>query len=101
VPVKDTAATLKKEGVEKLYREWCKKKKETPAATGQPPSTPDGKVMLKLWMQHSDRKQLLKQKIGVKLTVLVSRVSESDGDFQVRRVMVVDDLGEQADEWEE
>jgi hypothetical protein len=33
--------------------------------------------------------------------VLVSRVSESDGDFQVRRVMVVDDLGEEADEWEE
>lgn len=104
VPVKDTAATLKKEGLEKLYSEWCKKKKERqmPAAASQPPSTPDGKVMLLLWMERSDREHLMNQKIGVKLTVLVSRVSESDGDFNVKRVMVVDGLGEEeADDWEE
>jgi hypothetical protein len=103
VPVKDTAATLKKEGLEKLYSEWCKKKKERemPAAASPPPSTPDGKVMLPLWMGHSDHDQLLNQKVGVQLTVLVSRVSEIDGNFQVKRVMVVDGLGEEADDWEE
>ena len=103
VPVKDTAATLKQEGLEKLYSGWCKRKKEreVPAAASQPPSTPDGKVMLPLWMEHSDRDQLLSQKIGVKLTVLVSRVSENDGDFQVKRVMAVDGLGDEDDEWEE
>lgn len=103
VPVKDTASTLKKEGLEKLYSEWCKMKKERemPAAAGKAPSAPDGKVMLPLWMERSDREQLLNQKIGVKLTVLVSRASEGDGDFHVRRVMVVDGLGDEADEWEE
>jgi hypothetical protein len=63
VPVKDTAATLKKEGLEKLYSEWCKKKKQMPAAASQPPSTPNGKVMLPLWMEHSDRDRLLNQKV--------------------------------------
>jgi hypothetical protein len=103
VPVKDTAATLKKEGLEKLYSEWCKKKKETetPAAASAPPPTPDRQVGLVLWMERSDRDQLLNQEVGTKLTMLVSRVSESDGDFQVKRVMVVDGLGEEADEWEE
>jgi hypothetical protein len=103
VPVKDTAATLKKEGLEKLYSEWCKKKKEreTLAAASQPPSGPDGKVMLPLWMMHSDRDQLLNQKVGAKLTVLVSRVSENEGNFQVKRVMVVDGLSEEADDWED
>jgi hypothetical protein len=103
VPVKDTAATLKKEGLEKLYSEWCKKKKEREAvaAASQSPSPPDGKVMLPLWMTPSDRDELLNQKVGVALTVLVSRVSENEGDFQVKRVMVVDGLGEDADDWEE
>jgi hypothetical protein len=35
VPVKDTAATLKKEGLEKLYSEWCKKKKEREALAAE------------------------------------------------------------------
>jgi hypothetical protein len=102
VPVKDTAATLKKEGLEKLYSGWCKKKNEREAlAASQSPSPPDGKVMLPLWMTPSDRDELLNQKVGVALTVLVSRVSENEGAFQVKRVMVVDGLGEEADEWEE
>jgi len=103
VPVKDTAATLKKEGLEKLYSEWCKKKREreTLAAASQPPSAPDGKVMLPLWMVHSERDQLLNQKVGAKLTMLVSRVSENEGNFQVKRVMVVDGLGEEADDWQD
>jgi hypothetical protein len=103
VPVKETAATLKTEGLEKLYSEWCKKKKEREAlaAASQSPSPPDGKVMLSLWMTPSDRDELLNQKVGVLLTVLVSRVSEIEGNFQVKRVMVVDGLGEEADEWEE
>jgi hypothetical protein len=103
VPVKDTAATLKKEGLEKLYSEWCKKKREREAlaAAGQPPSPPDGKVMLSLWTTPSERDELLNQKVGVQLTVLVSRVSEIEGNFQVKRFMVVDRLGEEDDEWEE
>jgi len=84
VPVKKTAATIKKEGIEKLYSEWCKKKK---AAANKPPSTPEGKVMLALWLEPSDRDQLLNQKLGAKLTMLVSRVSESDGDFHVKSLM--------------
>ena len=38
--VKNTAAIIKKEGLEKLYSEWCKKKSEAKAAAeesnGQP-----------------------------------------------------------------
>lgn len=101
VPVRDTAVTLKKEGLENLYSEWCKKKKETPTAASPPPSGPDGKVMFPLWMERSVRDQLLNQKVGVKLTVLVSRTSESDGDFQVKGVTMADCLGEDADDWEE
>jgi hypothetical protein len=102
VPVKKTAATIKKEGLEKLYAEWCKKKKQRQrAAAGNPPSTPDGRVMVALWMKPSDRDQLLDQKEGAKLTVLVSRVSESDGDFHVKGVVLVDNLGDDADDWEE
>jgi hypothetical protein len=104
VPVKDTAATLKKEGIEKLYSEWCKKKKQRQmAAANKPPSTPDGKVMLALWLEPSDRDQLMDQEEGAKLTVLVSRVSESDGDFHVKRVVRVDSLGEEDEDedWEE
>jgi hypothetical protein len=100
VPVKKTAATIKKEGLEKLYSEWCKKKKKM-AAANKPPSSPDGKVMLTFWVEPSDRDLLLDQKQGAKLTVLVSRVSESDGDFQVKGVMLVDSLGDEADDWGE
>src|SRR4051794_17996766 len=42
VPVKDTAATLKKEGLEKLYSEWCKKKKQR---------KPRERVMIPFWMK--------------------------------------------------
>ena len=49
----------------------------------------------------SDRDELLNQKVGVELTVLVSRVSEIEGNFQVKRFMVVDRLGEEDDEWPE
>jgi hypothetical protein len=102
VPVKKTAATIKKEGLEKLYAEWCKKKKQRQgAAASNPPSTPDGMVMVALWMKPSERDQLLGQKEGAKLTVLVSRVSESDGDFHVKAVMHADSLGDEADDWEE
>jgi hypothetical protein len=51
--------------------------------------------------EPSDRDQLLDQKEGAKLTVLVSRVSESDGDFHVKGVVLVDNLGDDADDWEE
>lgn len=102
VPAKDTAATLKKEGLERLYSKWCKEKKEREAlAASQSPSPPDGKVMLPLWMTPSDRDELLNQKVGVALTVLISRVSEIEGNIQVKRVMVVDGLGEEADEWKD
>lgn len=102
VPVKKTAATIKKEGIEKLYSEWCKKKKQRQmAAANKPPSTPDGKVMLALWLEPSDRDQLMDQKEGARLTVLVSRVSESDGDFHVKRVVLVDSLGDEDEDWEE
>jgi hypothetical protein len=92
VPVKKTAATIKKEGLEKLYSEWCKKKKQRQT---------DGRVMVPFWMKPSDRGQLLSQKEGAKLTVLVSRVSERDGDFHVKGVMLADSLGDDVDDWEE
>jgi hypothetical protein len=114
VHVRETAATVKKEGLEKLYAEWRKKKKEAKALAKagngrQRPSPPvvgskathnDREVILPLWMKLSDRDQLLDQKIGAMLTVLVSRVSKDDGDFQVKRVMSVNHLSEAAD-WED
>ncbi len=112
VAVKDTAATVKKEGLEKLYSAWCKKKKEKLADAGnsrhhsskKDPKREkirnDKEVILPLWMKISEREQLLDQKMGAMLTVLVSRVSEDEGDFKVRRVMVADSLGEASD-WED
>jgi hypothetical protein len=114
VPVKDTAATVKKEGLEKLYSEWCNKKKKNrvaEASNGRQQLSPtvaknktnhnDREVILPLRMKLSDRDQLLDQKFGSMLTVLVRRVSENDGNFQVKRVIGVDRLGEEADDWQE
>ncbi|MDA9420635.1 hypothetical protein [Bradyrhizobium sp. CCBAU 53380] len=92
VPVKKTAITIKKEGLEKLYSEWCKKKKQRKA---------DEKVKVPFWMKPGDRDQLLGQKEGAKLTVLVSRVSKSDGDFHVKGVMLAHSLGDDVDDWED
>jgi len=101
IPVNDTAATLKKEGLEKLYSEWCKRKKggKAPPAASQSPSAPDREVPLILWIKRSERDRLLKHEVGAKLTILVSRVSESDGDFQVKGIMGVSSLGEGPDDW--
>ena len=57
--------------------------------------------MLPLYMTPSDRDELLSQKVGMELSVLVLRVSETEGNFQVKRVVVVDRLGEEDDEWKE
>jgi hypothetical protein len=114
VDVRDTAATVKKEGLEKLYAKWCKRKKAAKAGAeegsdGQNPSPPvvdnranhnDKEVVIPLWMRLSERVQLLDQKPGAMLTVLVSRVSEDDGDLKVRRVIVVNNLAD-ADDWRE
>jgi hypothetical protein len=103
VPVKDTAATLKKEGLEKLYSERRKRKKAAQASTAasKSPSTSDREVALLLRMERSDRQKLLNQEIGTKFTILVSRVKKSDGDFQVKGVMAANGLGEGADDWTE
>jgi hypothetical protein len=103
VPVENTATTLKKEGLERLYSEKCKKKKATraPAASSKRPSTPNQEVSLLLWMKRSNRQQLMDQEVGTKSTILVSRVNESDGDFQVKGVLAVNSLGETADDWAE
>jgi hypothetical protein len=112
VAANDTAATVKKEGVEKLYSAWCKKKKEAKGDHGDgrrhpPKNHPkseeirnDKEVILPLWMKSSEREQLLDQKLGAMLTVLVSRVSEDEGAFKVKRVMVADSLGEPSD-WDD
>jgi len=92
VPVKKTAITIRKEGLEKLYSEWCKKKKQRKA---------DEKVKVPFWMKPADRDQLLSQKEGAKLTVLVSRVSKSDGDLHVKGVMLAHSLGDDVDDWED
>jgi hypothetical protein len=101
VPVKDTATTLKKEGLEKLYAGRRKKKKAMPAPTAasKSSSTSYQEVSLLLWMERSDRQQLLNKEIGTKFTILVSRVKESDGDFQMKGVMAVNGLGEGAEDW--
>jgi len=112
VAVKATAATVKKEGLEKLYSAWCKRKKQNKVDgrdDRQHPPKKDPKrekirnekeVILPLWIKISEREQLLDQKLGVMLTMLVSRVSEDQGAFKVKRVIVADSLGESSD-WED
>jgi hypothetical protein len=103
VEAKNTAAVLKKKGIEKLYSEWCKKQKEREsspqAKDARPPASPangrittlvghnDKQVVLPVWMKLSDRDQLLEPKCGAMLTVLVSRVREDEGDIQIRRIV--------------
>ncbi|WP_315795686.1 hypothetical protein [Bradyrhizobium sp. SZCCHNRI3043] len=104
VAVKDTAITVKKEGLEKLYSAWCKKKREALADAGKASKREkarnDKEVILPLRMRMSERDQLLDQKLGTKLTMLVSRVSKDDGDLQVRRVMAANSLGDASD-WDD
>jgi hypothetical protein len=113
VAVNETAATVEKEGLEKLYSAWCKRKKEAEALAdagnghNEPPQKApkrektrnDKDVILPIWMKTSEREQLFDQKLGAMLTVLVSRVSEDEGAFKLKHVMVADSLGESSDDW--
>jgi hypothetical protein len=116
VEAKNTAAVIKKKGIEKLYSEWCKKQKGKKASQqandARPPASSangrtttlaghnDKRVVLPVWMKLSDRDQLLEPKCGTVLTVLVSRVSEDDGDIQVQRVVSGNRLSD-GNDWED
>ncbi len=117
VKVEDTAATVKKDGLEKLNT----KAKED---SGKPKKTtksrqPDSKVkqtasslvgggapraghndteaLIAVWMKRSDKDQLIESKFGATFTMLVSRVSEDDGDVQVRLIAP----GNHLSDWED
>jgi hypothetical protein len=113
VRVRDTAETIKKLGIEKLYSEKPKKKSQkearqregkaeqtgsSPIGRGLPRSgLNDRETYIGFWMKQSDKDQLLESKFDTMLTVLVSRVSEDDGDIQVRRVV----SGNHLSDWED
>jgi hypothetical protein len=119
VKVKDTAATVKEEGLENLYakvrKDSGKPKKPTETKSRQLDSkvkptisSPavrdvpraghnDTEASMAFWMKQSDRDQLRQSKLNTVFTVLVSRVSEDDGDVQVKLVVP----GNHLSDWEE
>lgn len=118
VKVEDTAATVKKEGLEKLgktARPNSRKPKKGEAKTRQKegqakPTTPsrpartspraghnDTRRFLPFWMKQSDRDQLLDSKLNTRFTVVVLRVSEDDGDIRIQRIVPGDHLND----WED
>jgi hypothetical protein len=113
VTVTDTARTIKKLGIEKLYSEKPKKKsqKELPQREGKAEQTSPSPVgrgsarsglndrgtSIIFWMKQSDKDQLLESKVDTMLTVFVSRVNEDDGDIRVRRVV----SGDHLNDWED
>jgi hypothetical protein len=115
VQVKDTAATVKREGLESLYAKARKdsgkpkKTRETktrqvkqtissPVGRGLPRAGHnDTEASMIFWMKQSDRDQLLQSNLKTAFTVLVSRVSEDDGDVQVKLVVP----GNHLSDWED
>jgi hypothetical protein len=105
--VDDTAATVKKEGLENLGNK-ARESSGKPKKKGKP-RQPHGKVKqthlsrvgrgapraghndtevsMVFWMKQSDRDQLRQSKLNTKFTILVSRVSEDDGDVRVRQIV--------------
>jgi hypothetical protein len=106
VKVEDTATTVKEEGLEDLYakarKDSGKPKKRTKARqpdskVKQTSSSPvsqgapraghnDTEASMVFWMKESDRDQLWQSKLDTVFTVVVSRVSEDDGDVRVQLV---------------
>ena len=117
VKVEDTAATVKKDGLEKLNtkakedsgkpnkttksRQLDSKVKQTassPVGRGAPRvGHNDTEALVAFWMKQSDKGQLLESTFGTTFTILVSRVSEDDGDVQVRRIAP----GNHLSDWED
>jgi hypothetical protein len=114
VKVNDTAATVKKDGLEKLRTKASNKPKKPTKSrqrdssakqTLSPRTGPgapraghnDTETFMSFYMKRSDKDQLLESRFGAMLTVVVSRVSEDDGDIQVHRVVSGDQLDDFAD----
>jgi hypothetical protein len=115
IEAKNTAAIVKEEGLENLYS-ICRKKRKAKAAPQVPSaaslSTPakptlgghnDRQVVLPFRMKLSDRDELFEPTSGTLLTVLVSRVTQGEADFQIVRIARGDHLSEQAEaeDWED
>ena len=119
VKVEDTAATVKEEGLENLSTK-AREDSGKPRKKGEAKSRqPDGKIKqtfssplgrgapragnndtegsMVFWMKQSDRDQLLRSKLNAVSTVLVMRVSEDDGDVQVKLVAP----GNHLSDWED
>jgi len=119
VKVKDTAATVKKEGLENLNAKARKDSGKPKKPTETKPRQPDSKVKptisspagrdvpragrndteapMVFWMKQSDRAQLRQSKLNTVFTVLVSHVDEDDGNFQVKLVAP----GNHLSDWED
>ena len=119
VKVEDTAAAVKKEGLEALYakvrkdsgepkkkgeaksRQHDSKIKQTSSSLigrGAPRAgRNDTERLLALWMKQSDRDQLLDSKLNTRFTVMMLRVSEDDGDIRIQRIVPGDHLND----WED
>jgi hypothetical protein len=117
VKVEDTAATVKKDGLEKLNtkakEDSGKSKKATKSRqpdsnVKQTASSPVGRgapraghndtgALIAFGMKRSDKDQLLESAFGTRFTILVSRVSKHDGDIQVRQIAP----GNQLSDWDD
>lgn len=108
--VQKTAATVKEEGLEKLYMKARahfgtvkkKPKPRQPSSKGEPTSSTsvsrgaaraghnDTEVAMSFMIKQSDRDQLQHSKLNTKFTVVASRVTVHDGGVRVERVALGD-----------